>query len=74
MLGAVKRPEVLMVPPVALQVTAVLLVPVTVAVNCWVPPVLSEAEVGAILTATEVTVMVEEADLVGSATLVAVTV
>ncbi len=68
-------PLVVMVPPVAVQVTAVLVVPVTVAVNCWVPPVMSEAEVGAMLTATGiVTVTVAEADFVESATLVAVTV
>ncbi len=35
---AVKRPLELIVPPVAVQVTAVLLAPVTVAVNCCVPP------------------------------------
>ena len=33
---AVYRPAVEMVPPVAVQVTAVLELPVTVAVNCWV--------------------------------------
>ncbi len=37
--GAVYRPEVDMEPPVADQVTAVLVVPVTVAENCWVAPV-----------------------------------
>jgi len=62
------------VPPVADQVTAVLLLPVTVAVNCCVPPVRSEAEVGLTLTATRVTVIVADADFVLSATLVAVTV
>jgi len=41
-----------MVPPVADQVTAVLLLPVTVAVNCWVAPVESDAEPGEIDTAT----------------------
>ena len=65
------------VPPVADQVTAVLLLPVTVAVNCCVAPVWSDAEVGLMLTATtgggEVTVTLAEADLVLSATLVAVT-
>jgi hypothetical protein len=65
---------VLTVPPVADQVTAVFVVPVTVAVNCCVPPVSNEAEVGLIVTATAVTVTVAEADLVVSATLVAVTV
>ena len=66
------------VPPVADQVTAVLLLPVTVAVNCCVAPVWSDAEVGLMLTATtgggEVTVTLAEADFVLSATLVAVTV
>ena len=51
--------------------------PVTVAVNCCVPPACSEAEVGLIATATGaggvVTVTVAEADFVVSATLVAVT-
>jgi hypothetical protein len=64
----------LTVPPVADQVTAVFVVPVTVAVNCCVPPVSNEAEVGLIVTATAVTVTVAEADLVVSAALVAVTV
>ena len=73
--GAVYRPAVVIVPPVALHVTLVLVVPVTVAVNCCVPPVASDAEVGLIVTATgTVTVTVAEADLVVSATLVAVTV
>jgi len=62
------------VPPVADQVTAVLLLPVTVAVNCCVAPVISEAVVGEMATETAVTVTVAEADLVVSATLVAVTV
>ena len=62
------------VPPVADQVTAVLLLPVTVAVNCCVPPVCSEAEVGVMLIDTRVTVTVAEADFVVSAKLVAVTV
>ena len=43
---AVKRPAVDMVPPVAVQVTAVFAVPVTVAVNCWVWPGCSVALVG----------------------------
>ena len=34
--GAVKSPELVMVPPFAAQLTDVLAVPVTVAVNCWV--------------------------------------
>ena len=49
--------------------------PVTVAVNCCVPLVSIEAEVGEIPTATTgaLTVAVAEADLVESAALVAVT-
>ena len=57
--------------------TAVLLEPVTVAVNCCVPLVCSEAEVGESVTATTgaaVTVTVADADLVLSAELVAFTV
>ena len=65
------------VPPLADQVTAVLVVPVTAAVNCCVPPVCSDAEVGLMLTATggggAVTLTLAEADFVLSATLVAVT-
>ncbi len=62
-----------MLPAVADQVTAVLLEPLTLAVNCCVHPVSSEAEVGEIVTATgALTVTVAEADLVLSATLVAV--
>jgi hypothetical protein len=65
--------------PFTLQVTEVLLVPVTVAVNCRVAPVPTEAEVGEIVTATPeadavVIVTVAEADFVGSAALVAFTV
>jgi hypothetical protein len=77
--GAVYRPEVEMVPPVADQVTAVFVEPLTLAVNCLVPPVAKEAEIG--LMATEitdeeedVTVTVAEADFVVSAELFAVTV
>ena len=53
-----------------------LLEPVTAAVNCCVPLVGIEAEVGEMETATTgaLTVTVAEADLVVSATLVAVTV
>ena len=54
-----------------------MLEPVTVAVNCCVPPVESDAEVGEMVMATTgalVTLTVAEADLVVSATLVAVTV
>ena len=64
-------------PPVADQVTAALLVPVTVAVNCFVPLVDSDADPGVMATATTgvaLTVTVADADLVVSAALVAVTV
>lgn len=78
MLGAVYKPLAEMLPPVADQVTAVLLLPVTLAVNCCDPPVESDAEAGEIVTATvgvvaAVTVTDAEADLLVSATLVAVT-
>jgi len=75
-LGAVYTPAVVIEPPVPDQVTAVLLEPLTAAVNCWVPPGARAAEVGLIETETDefpVTVTVAEADLVESATLVAVT-
>ncbi len=74
--GAVYRPVDETVPPVANQVTAVLVVPVTVAVNCCVPPVVSEEDVGEMVTATVgvVTVTVADADLVVSAALVPFTV
>ena len=39
--------------PLTLQVTAVLLVPVTVAVNCCVAPAWTEAEPGETVIATE---------------------
>ena len=71
------KPDAETEPPVADQVTAVLLKPVTVAVNCWVAPVFSETELGLIATDPEtgaVTVTVAESDLVESAALVAVTV
>ena len=63
-------------PAVADQVTAVLLEPVMVAVNCCVPLVSMEAEVGEIVidtTGAALTVTVADADLVVSAVLVAVT-
>ena len=66
-----------MLPAVADQVTAVLLLPLTVAVNCCVPPVNSEEEVGEIVIETTggaLTVTVAAADLVVSAALVAFTV
>ena len=50
--GAVQRPELLIVPAAADHVTAVLVVPVTVAVNCCVPPVASVTELGEILMPT----------------------
>jgi len=56
------------------QLTAVLGVPVTAAVNCWVWEAISVTLVG--FTVTEIVgerLTVAEADLVGSATLVAVT-
>ncbi len=74
--GAVYRPLLLIVPPVAVQVTPVLAVPETVAVNCCVAPVDRAAMPGETPMATEGvvdTVTMAEADLVGSATLVAVT-
>src|SRR6185369_9567385 len=49
---AVKSPLVETVPPVAVQVTAVFELPVTVAVNCWVPPGDSVALVGEMVTLT----------------------
>jgi hypothetical protein len=73
-LGAVYRPLVETVPPVVDQLILVLLGPVTVAVNCWVLPVSSDAELGEMDTETgTVTVTVAEADLVASATLAAFT-
>jgi hypothetical protein len=73
--GAVYRPPVEMVPLVADQFTAVLLLPVTLAVNCWVPLLNIEADTGEIVTPTTgaLTVTVADADLVESAMLVAVT-
>ena len=63
------------VPPVADQVTAVFVVPVTVAVNSWVAPGWSEAVVGpTVIAIGTVTFTVADADFVASATLVAVTV
>jgi hypothetical protein len=65
------------VPPVADHVTAVFVVPVTVAMNCFVAPYCRLAVVGETLTLTiggAVTVTVADALLVVSWTLVAVTV
>jgi hypothetical protein len=75
--GAVYRPPLEIVPPLADQLTAVLELPVTVAVNCCEAPSCKDTELGATDTATggaEVTVTVAVADLLLSATLVAVTV
>jgi hypothetical protein len=73
----VYRPLLEIVPPLADQVTELFVLPVTVAVNCCVVPVCSDAEVGLMLTVTggggAVTVTVADADFVLSATLVAVT-
>jgi len=76
--GAVNRPALEILPALADQVTAVLLVPCTVAPNCCLPPELRLAVVGD--TATVIpefkvggtTVMVAVAFLLGFATLVAV--
>ena len=75
--GAVYKPEVVMVPPVPDQDTAVFVVPETDAVNCWLCPVRSDADEGVTdtdITVGAVTVIDAEADLLGSAALVAVTV
>ena len=50
--GAVKRPPVEMLPALAVQFTAVSLLPETVSVNCLVPPELTVAVVGEMVTAT----------------------
>jgi len=74
LLGAVYRPLEETLPPVADQVTAVLLEPLTVAVNCWVPPVSIAADTGEMETDTPaVTVTAADADTVESAMLVAFT-
>src|SRR5262249_25914111 len=73
---AAKRPVLEIVPPVALQVTAALLLPVTEALNCCVAPVCNVAVVGVMLTETTgaCTVTVAVAFFVVSAAEVAVTV
>jgi hypothetical protein len=73
--GAVKSPELLIVPPVAVHVTAVLLLPFTVAENCCVAPGPIFTAVGATDTDTTgaVTVTVALPDFEVSTTLVAVT-
>ena len=76
LLGAVYRPPAEIVPPVADQLTAVLELPLTVAVNCCDPPVVSDAEAGEIATETvagAATLTAAAADLLVSAMLVAVT-
>jgi hypothetical protein len=61
--------------PVALQVTPVVAVPVTLAVNCSVPPSAICAEVGDMLTPIFCEIVtIAELDFVESATDVAVTV
>src|SRR5215467_897647 len=73
--GAVYNPPVVRVPTdgFILQVTAVLLVPLTVAVNCCWPLAVRVTDTGVTDTATVgVSATVALADLVGSATLVAV--
>ena len=55
------------------HVTAVLLLPVTVALNCWACDAVKLAVVGLTCTETGIRVTVAVADFVGSATLVAVT-
>src|SRR5713101_7416141 len=80
--GAVYRPAVEIVPtvefppvtPFTCHVTAVLLLPVTVAVNCCVVLTTTDALVGEMLTPTVVRVTVALADLVVSACDTAVTV
>ncbi len=68
--GAVNSPEVEIDPALADQVTAVLVEPLTVAVNCWVPPEVTVALLGETETDTTpagVTVTAAEADFVVSA-------
>jgi hypothetical protein len=79
--GAVNMPPLLMVPPLAVQRTPVFEVFLTLAVNCWVPAERMLDEVGETVTLTAgelgadagVNVTVESECLVGSATLVALT-
>lgn len=51
------------VPPLAVQFTLVLLVPLTVAANCWLVPICSEVAVGEMAT-----LMPTEGELVGAVT------
>lgn len=73
--GAVYKPELEIVPALAVHVTDVLLLPVTDAVNCCVALVTTLTTVGDTETATTGadTTTVAVADLVLSAALVAVT-
>jgi hypothetical protein len=76
-LGAMRSPEVEIDPAEVDQVTAVFDVPLTVAVNCWVPPDESVALAGETATDTVpggFTVTVAEAELAVLAWLVALTV
>jgi hypothetical protein len=77
--GAVNMPLLETLPDVADHVTAVLLVPCTAALNCWVPPDVRAVLPGETTTLTAVdteglTVTIALAFLVVSAVLVAVTV
>src|SRR6266852_628175 len=56
--GAVYSPLELMVPPLAIQVTTVFELPVTVAVNCCVALICRLVDDGLTVTATDVTVSV----------------
>lgn len=74
--GAVYKPDEAMEPPpasITVQVTAVLLAPVTVAVKVVLPPVNTVVDAGSMDMPAGVTVTAAVAFLVGSATLVAVT-
>jgi hypothetical protein len=76
--GAVNAPVVDTLPAVADQLTAVLLVPWTVALNCWIPPEITVVLFGEMLTLIIVpggfTLTFALAFFVLSAALVAVTV
>jgi hypothetical protein len=79
--GAVYNPDALMLPQAAPpavqltdQLTAVLLVALTVALNCCVAPPVRDTVAGETETEIGVSVMVADADLVVSAVKVAVTV
>ena len=61
--GAENIPVLEMVPPVADQLTAVLLVPVTAAVNCWEPPDVTTAVVGEMVTEMDSDLTVKANDL-----------